>query len=102
MENYEQDQAAIREEIDTMKGKVDMVLEAIQALRAERTAVVQEIPVVTSQPVVSQLTVIEPVSIEPYATPEYRSRAPNATFGMPFSFMTADTPGASHLGGPIP
>ncbi|XP_058788076.1 uncharacterized protein LOC131662322 [Vicia villosa] len=82
-----------------MKGKVNAILEAIQALRAEKVPVVQEIPV--NQPDVSQANVIEPI-IEPFVNPEYRPRLANVVFGMPFSFTPADTLGASHQGGPTP
>src|SRR3954465_5868328 len=95
MENYEQDQAAIREEMDQMKSKVDAILEAIQALRAERVPVAQEIPVPANQPDVSQAAVIELVE-EPYANPEYRRRPAYVVFGMPFSSMPANTVGALH------
>src|SRR3954464_9961375 len=97
MENYEQDQAAIREEMDQMKGKVDAILEALQALRNERVPVVQEIPVVANQLAASQPDVIPP-STNPL---EFQPRT-NATLGMPFSFMTVDTLGASNQGGPMP
>src|SRR3954463_14256573 len=97
MENYEQDQAAIREEMDQMKGKVDAILEALQALRNERIPVVQEIPVPANQTAASQPDVIPP-STNPL---EFQPRT-NATLGMPFSFMTVDALGASNQGGPIP
>src|SRR3954462_5677203 len=60
MENYEQDQAAIRDEMEQMKGKVDAILEALQALRNERVPVVQEIPVVANQLAASQPDAIPP------------------------------------------
>src|SRR3954466_16286433 len=66
MENYEQDQAAIREKMDQMKGKVYVFLEDFLTLRAERVPVAQEIPGPANQPDVSQAAVIEPVE-EPYA-----------------------------------
>src|SRR3954464_6874057 len=97
MENYEQDQAAIREEMDQMKTKVDAILEAIQALQTERVPATQEIPVVGNQAAASQLEVVPPSS-----TPfEFQART-NATLGMPFNFMTVDTLGAPNQGGTIP
>src|SRR3954464_1826631 len=69
MENYEQDQATIREEMDQMKGKVDAILEALQALRNERVPVVQEIPVVTNQLAANQAAASQPDVITPSTSP---------------------------------